>query len=126
MDTASVRLGNINLFVRDIARSRRFYAEGLGLEEDPERSAPPAFVLLRDAAGCTLALQDASAPEAAFGAEEGVELGFAVEDVEAALARLVAAGGEASEVQQMGWGTGADVRDPDGHRLTLYRLRDPS
>ena len=31
-------LGNVNLFVRDVARAQRFYSEALGLEVDMERS----------------------------------------------------------------------------------------
>ncbi|MBK9940925.1 MAG: VOC family protein [Kouleothrix sp.] len=114
-------LGNVNLFVRDVERARRFYAEALGLDEDADRSAPPGFVLLQ-AGGCTLTLQDATAPGAVFGADAGIELGFAVDDVAAARERLAQWGGVAGEVQQMGWGGGFDAADPDGHRLTIYRM----
>lgn len=117
------RLGNINLFVRDIAQARRFYTEALGLTEMPERSAPPSFALL-DAGGCTITLQDAAATGAIFGSSDSVELGFAVADVEAAGAALRAWGVEVSAVQQMGWGSGLDARDPDGYRLTVYRMRE--
>lgn len=116
----SIRLENVNLFVRDIAQARRFYVEALGLEEDQERSAPPGFVLLR-AGSCTLTLQDGSAPGADFSPAASVELGFAVDDVEAARERLLAWGGQVSPVQRMGWGSGFDAADLEGHRLTIYR-----
>lgn len=117
-----ITLGNVNLFVRDIERARRFYVEGLGLEQDRERSAPPSFMLLR-AGACTLTLQDAATPGAAFGATESVEIGFAVDDVAAMRSQLEAIGGSVGELQQMGWGDGFDATDPDGHRITVFRMR---
>ncbi|HRC77565.1 MAG TPA: VOC family protein [Kouleothrix sp.] len=115
-------LGNVNLFVRDIEQAKRFYVEGVGLVEDVERSHPPSFALLR-AGACTLTLQDASAPGAQFEPSRSVELGFAVDDIEATRERLAARGATVSDVEQMGWGGGFDALDPDGHRLTIYRMR---
>lgn len=116
------RLGNINLFVRDIERARRFYAEVIGLSEDTERSAAPSFYLL-NAGEATITLQDGATPGADFGVGTSVELGFAVENVEAAAEKLRAFGAEMGATQQMGWGTAIDARDPDGHRITLYTMR---
>lgn len=98
------------------------HAEGLGLVEDTQRSHPPSFVLFR-AGGSTLTLQDASAPGAAFGTSTGIELGFAVDDLADVRARLQARNTPVSDIQQMGWGSGFDAVDPDGHRLTMYRMR---
>lgn len=119
----ATRLGNINLFVRDVERAARFYVQALGLALNAERSAPPGFALL-EAGGCTLTLQDGSAPGAAFDQREGVELGFVVDDVEAARRRIQECGGSVGEVEQMGWGGGFDASDPDGHRLAIYRMRE--
>lgn len=58
-------LGNINLYVRDIEKSRRFYSDIMGLVEDRERCFPPSFILF-NAGGCTLTLQDGSSPRAVF------------------------------------------------------------
>ena len=116
-------LGNINLYVQDMERAKQFYTNILGLVEDTQRSFPPTFILF-NAGGCTLTLQDSSAPGAAFGKADSVELGFAVDDVEAVRSRLQAAGMTVSEIQQMGWGGGFDTVDPDGHRLTIYRMRE--
>lgn len=116
-------LGNINLYVQDIERARHFYTHILGLVENQQRSFPPTFILLH-AGGCTLTLQDSSAPGAVFGKSDSVELGFAVEDVEAVRERLKKQGIAVSDIQQMGWGGGFDAVDPDGHRLTIYRMRD--
>jgi predicted enzyme related to lactoylglutathione lyase len=116
-------LGNINLFVSDIERTRRFYLDVVGLAEDEERSHAPSFYLL-DAGGCTITLQDRSAPGAAFDSGNSIELGFAVDDLEGTRSHLQAWGARVSEIQQMGWGRGFDAVDPDGHRLTFYRMRD--
>ena len=121
-------LANVNLFVRDPERARRFYVEALGLADDP-RSAPPHFVLLDAGGGCTLTLQ-AAAPmgEPLDHAGGPVELGFELSDggpdpaaaLEAARARVVACGGAADPPNVMGWGHGFDARDPDGHRFSTF------
>ena len=118
----SIALGNINLFVRDIARAREFYVTLLGLTEDTERSAPPDFVLIQ-AGSVTLTLQNEKADGAAFGSAESIEIGFAVDDVQAIYDKLSTAGVEVSGLQTMGWGSGFDARDPDRHRLTFYTMR---
>ncbi|GJG89131.1 hypothetical protein tb265_43120 [Gemmatimonadetes bacterium T265] len=115
-------LANVNLFVRDPERARRFYVDALGLRDDP-RSAPPHFVLLDAGSGCTLTLQDAAAMGEPLDRLGGVELGFELADeaaLEPARARVAAAGGAAEGVNVMGWARGFDGRDPDGHRLTVF------
>jgi predicted enzyme related to lactoylglutathione lyase len=91
--------------------------------ENTERSFPPHFALL-EAGGATLTLQDSTAPEAGFGQASSVEIGFAVDDVEAVRGRFVQRGMQVDAVQQMGWGGGFNALDPDGHRLTIYRMRE--
>ena len=130
----SATLANVNLFVHDPARARRFYVEALGLADDA-RSAPPHFVLLDAGGGCTLTLQAAGAlgeplgPGGATGSlvELGFEIAVAATDgpgaaaaLDAVSARVTAAGGAVSAPQVMGWARGFDGRDPDGHRLTVF------
>lgn len=123
-------LANINLFVQNVPRSVEFYQKVVGLVLDTERSVLPNFALLRGAdgetggGGTTLTLQNASqTPGAASGPCDGVEIGFAVDDVEAARDRAEALGGSPSPIQQMGWGTAWDGRDVDNFRITLYKMR---
>lgn len=97
--------------------------EGLGLEEIPELSTPPSFILLQ-AGGCTLTLQDKTAPGYSDQGGESIELGFAVGDVEATAGQLQGFGVLVGPLQQIGGGIGFEARDPDGHRLTIYRLRE--
>jgi len=52
--------------------------------------------------------------------KDAVRLGFSVEDVDAALAALVAAGGNViSRARESEWGRRAVLSDPDGHRVEL-------
>lgn len=128
---ANATLANINLFVRDVPRSVQFYQEVVGLVLDDERSVLPDFALLRGGdseGGATVTLQNAmETPGAGSGPAEGVEIGFAVDDVEAVRDRAEAFfggdGGSPAPVQQMGWGTACDVRDPDNFRITLFKMR---
>lgn len=108
-----IELGSINLVVRDMAAAERFYVDVLGLRVDVERSNRPSFLLLR-AANCMVILQQAGAGDS----ETGIELAFAVDDVEAMKQKL----GDRAVVQQMGWGDAIETADPEGNRLNLYRL----
>lgn len=115
------RLGNINLFVNHVENSVQFYANVFELTLNPERSVLPHFALL-DAGNCTLTLQDGESPEAILGQTGSVEIGFEVEDIDATRKRLIAYGINLDTTQQMGWGRGFSVTDPDGHRLTVYQM----
>ncbi len=119
----TTQLGNINLFVRDVERAAHFYVDVLGLIVDEQRSEPPGFVLLK-AGTATVTLQDSTAPEAAFGRTENIELGFLTDDVGAIRERFVARNLPVEDIQQMGWGSGFNASDLDGHRLTVYRMND--
>ncbi len=118
----SLRFGNVNLFVADVEAALRFYARLLGLEHDAERSHPPGFALLRSGE-MTITLQGPDTPGWVSGRAESMELGFSVDDVAATRERLEAAGVRVSPLQEMGWGSGFDATDPDGFRLTFFRMR---
>jgi catechol 2,3-dioxygenase-like lactoylglutathione lyase family enzyme len=114
-----VALANVNLIVRDIAASERFYREGLGLVRDQERSAPPSFLLLQ-AGDCTLTLQSAQALGQDVRSGSAIELGFEVADLDTVKQRLVDLAVIPSAQQTMGWGSAFEVNDPDGNRLNIY------
>jgi len=119
------RLGNINLFVRDIEASLRFYTDMLGLQHDAERSHPPGFALLRSG-DLTITLQDSEAPGSVLGQSDSVELGFEADDLPVLRERIAAAGSDVTPLQMMGWGSGFDARDPNGFRLTIFSKREQS
>ncbi|KPV47076.1 hypothetical protein SE17_42770 [Kouleothrix aurantiaca] len=117
------RISNINLLVRDVQAAKTFYTTVLGLAEPDERGGPPTMALLL-AGGCTISLQDAEAMGQAPAACEGIELGFEVEDVDAAWRAMRAAGVEVlgAPVDQS-FGRTFDARDPDGHRLVIFHMK---
>jgi len=127
-----MRIQHVGLVVSDLERSRRFYAGALGLDEVP-RPANFAFDgawfrfggteihLLSDAH----ATGGAGQPEPGAGAERGMthHLAFAVDDLDAACARL-AEHGVALEGGPMPRGDGyvqVFFLDPDGHVLELFQ-----
>lgn len=115
-------LSNVNLLVRDVGRARRFYAGAFGLVTDERRSAPPTMLIV-GAGGCTLSLKDLATEDPAKRAGPGdIELGFETDDLDAVWAAVLAWGGEADPIVQLGFGRTFDARDPDGHHLSVYSL----
>ena len=99
--------------VDDLDHALRFYTDVLGLTL-AHRSGPYAQF---DTGTCRLALYDRRAMERTVGPGERFEIGFKVDDVDAAYADAVAAGAapaKAPTTQAWGQRT-AYIRDPDGH-----------
>jgi len=125
------RLQHVGLIVSDLERSRRFYGQVLGLEEVPRpanftfagawfRFGETEIHLLAEADTTGRAGAPEPGPSAAFGLVGHIAL--AVEDLEAAVARL-----EENAVPLIGGpmprGDGVTqvfFRDPDGHVLELF------
>jgi catechol 2,3-dioxygenase-like lactoylglutathione lyase family enzyme len=127
-----MRIQHVGLVVADLGRSRRFYADALGLEEVPR---PPNFTfdgawfrfggteihLLSDAH----ATGGAGQPDPGVGAKRGMtrHLAFEVDDLDGACARLDEHG-VGLEGGPMPRGDGYQqvfFRDPDGHVLELFQ-----
>jgi catechol 2,3-dioxygenase-like lactoylglutathione lyase family enzyme len=125
-----MRIQHVGLVVADLERSRRFYAQALGLEEVPR---PANFTF--DGAwfrfgGTELHLlveahtTGGAGHDAGEGAARGLtsHVAFQVEELEPALERLAAHGVELAG-GPMPRGDGyrqAFFRDPDGHVLELF------
>lgn len=116
------RLAFVALHVRDLAAAARFYREAFGIafpEGQPPR--PQAEVSWREGTHLHLAVFAAD-PDATTRAE----LGFFVDDLDAAHARAVAAGAEvAREPREEPWGRTATYRDLDGNLVALTQGRRP-
>ena len=127
-----MRIQHVGLVVADLGRSRRFYADVLGIDEVPR---PPNFTfdgawfrfggteihLLSD----SHATGGAGQPDPGAGAERGMthHLAFEVDDLDGACARL-AEHGVGLEGGPMPRGDGYEqvfFRDPDGHVLELFQ-----
>jgi catechol 2,3-dioxygenase-like lactoylglutathione lyase family enzyme len=117
------RLTVITLGVADLSRARRFYCDGLGWSAAPGSNEDIAFIPVGQ---IVLALfprkllaEDAGVPDPGSGFG-GVTLAQNVrskEEVDAALARAVAAGATISRpAQEVSWGGYSGYfLDPDGH-----------
>lgn len=112
----------IMIGVKDLARSKQFYGEGMGCKIDKDY---PQFVSFDLGEGSSLALyeRDAAARDAGVPAEgsgfRGVSFHYIVpsrEAVDETIAKAVAAGGSVvKEGAGTGWGYFGYFSDPDGH-----------
>jgi catechol 2,3-dioxygenase-like lactoylglutathione lyase family enzyme len=105
--------------VSDLARSRAWYVETLGMTvefEVPERRS----VALQDTAGFTIFLQQAGEGTPV----RGVALYFQVDAVDASFRELSARGVAFSHPPtKTFWGYGAELADPDGYLIRLWDER---
>jgi catechol 2,3-dioxygenase-like lactoylglutathione lyase family enzyme len=93
--------------VQDLDRARRFYAEKLGIEPAEER---PGGLLYRPASGEFALFLSAGRSEGAF-----TQMGWEVEDIEAAVAALRARGVEFLEYDLPGLRTVDGIADIEGN-----------
>lgn len=123
-----MNLNTARVFVRDIARARRFYADGLGLKVHAEDLSHGYCVF--NAGNCELVVEavDAQAPpedQALVGRFTG--LSFLVPSVHVAHQDMVQRGVvfTGAPERQFWGGTLATFRDPDGNEFQIVH-RDPA
>jgi predicted enzyme related to lactoylglutathione lyase len=108
-------LHHTGVTVRDLERSLAFYRDLLGIPlEGDEHWAEARLGGVRFA----LHLAHDGVGELSSGT---VHLDFEVEDVDAAAARLRAAGVDVRDTMRDEWGAAAELVDPDGYRIALYQ-----
>jgi catechol 2,3-dioxygenase-like lactoylglutathione lyase family enzyme len=114
-----LRFDHLRIPVSDLARSRRWYVETLGLTvefEVPERST----VALQDGSDFTIFLQQVPARVDPL----GCALWFRVDDVDATHAEWSKRGvAFAHGPRSSYWGYGAELQDPDGYLVRLWDER---
>ena len=115
------RLMYLTLYVRDLAVSRRFYEEVLGLRAlDPEAksvSYPIGHVIL--------SLHRTADPAVRLGgSDRSLTLTLLVDDVPAARAAMEERGARLKSTQKSPAGTMAEFYDPDGHWFSLYEASE--
>jgi predicted enzyme related to lactoylglutathione lyase len=118
------KLGITIIYVRDIKKVSKFYTEVLGLPVVKEQSSD-TFVALATTGGTLIALEDVSrAKPYEKPAPAGIELGLEVEDVDATWRDWQAKGVKTlSEPEDFPFGRAFDAQDPEGHLLSIYKLR---
>ena len=114
------RLSTVNLFVRNVPRAVDFYSQVFGLAVEDRMPADEGARL--PAGGTTLMLQSAAALGEPLERVGGVELGFEVDDLDAARERLAAWGVNPGPIETLSFGRSFNAVDPDGHRLAVYTL----
>lgn len=132
------RLAIVTLFVRDIATARDFYVDKLGFEV-VENASSDDFITLSTAGPGLIGLQaisggnqreskdlpDTTAELGVTGAPGSVEVGFEVDDVDAVYRDWQAKGVNlTSEPSDLSFGRGFDARDPEGHRLSVFKFAE--
>jgi predicted enzyme related to lactoylglutathione lyase len=119
-----MNLGIVIIYVNDLQKSKTFYTEVIGLPVVAEQSGP-TFVALMPSEGPMLALEDVSILPAGQAKPAGsVEIGFAVDDVDAVYHQWKQCGvAMVEDPEDKPFGRSFLAKDPDGHFLTVYRLR---
>jgi len=111
-----IRLSHLFLFVSDLARSRRFYTETLGLRVLLEENG---YVRVGVPDGIHIGMEVGKPWQ--IGAH-GIEINLEVDDVDAWADRLKTQGVRFDqEPSDMPWGARhAFFQDPDGYRLSIF------
>lgn len=117
-----IRRGETNLYVADLDRSARFYAEALGFElveseESYRKLRHPGFTI-------TLFCASGTGPAGPPGAQPGMTADMLVDDLDAAVERITAAGGQVAPVRDWDEGRFTLFRDPDGISWELIETRE--
>lgn len=108
--------------VTDVDRAKSFYVDQVGFHDDYDVRVNEAlrFVQLTPpGSACSIVLGEGMT-EMAPGSMQGVQM--VVADADAARAQLVAAGVDASEVDEQEWGRFVYFADPDGNSWSLQQL----
>ena len=107
-------IDNVHIYVRDMERSRAFYADVLGIPLQGDEHWMDA-----DLEGVRFALH--AAPEGVDPEPGTIKLNFRVADVEAAAEKVRAAGFDVREQMREEYGVSYRVVDPDGYRIYLFQ-----
>ncbi|MEU4344763.1 glyoxalase superfamily protein [Nocardia sp. NPDC023852] len=111
--------------VTDVDRAKDFYTKiGFNADHDHRVNENLRFVQLTPpGSGCSICLGE-GITEAAPGSVEGMQM--VVANAEDAYRQLVAAGVQATPVQDLGWGLFTFFSDPDGNKWAVQQMPDYS
>ena len=117
-----IRIELILVPVTDVDRAKAFYADQVGfvVDHDQQVSDDLRFVQLTPpGSACSIAI-GMGLTDMQPGWQRGLQMVIA--DADAARAQLVAAGVDASEVDEQSWGRFVYFADPDGNTWALQQL----
>ena len=120
--TMDWKLELVNVPVSDVDRSKAFYTEKAGFNEDNDATVSDEvrFVQLTPpGSGCSISI-GRGLSDAEPGSVQGLQL--VVEDINAARGELAERGVEVSEVEVYPWGSFVFFSDPDGNRWAVQQL----
>ncbi|MBF6302529.1 VOC family protein [Nocardia amamiensis] len=111
--------------VTDVDRAKDFYTKiGFNADHDHRVNENLRFVQLTPpGSGCSICLGE-GITEAAPGSVEGMQM--VVASAEEAYQQLIAAGVDATPVEDLGWGLFTFFSDPDGNKWAVQQLPDYS
>ena len=112
----------VSIPVTDVDRAKKFYVDQVGFNADYDQRVNEAmrFVQLTPpGSACSIVLGEGMT-DMPPGSQRGVQM--VVADADAARAQLVAAGVDASEVDEQDWGRFVYFADPDGNTWSLQQL----
>ena len=116
------RVDFIAVPTQDVARAEQFYGQVLGLEKNPNSLHD---WIEFETGNVTLALVDAEGHGREFVPLPHGSIALRVADVEAAKAKLEAAGVTCGDVWDSGACNGASLTDPDGNGIMLHHRYAP-
>lgn len=108
--------------VSDTDRAKAFYTEQLGWNADFDQVVQPGLRFVQvtpPGSACSIAFGE-GITEDEPGSMRNVQV--VIDDADATRAALIAAGVDASEVDEQAWGRFVGFADPDGNRWTLQEL----
>jgi catechol 2,3-dioxygenase-like lactoylglutathione lyase family enzyme len=108
--------------VTDADRAKEFYVDRLGFTLDHDQTVSPELRFIQvtpPGSACSLSFGPGISPMSP-GSLDAIML--VVEDADRAREELLAAGVDASEVDEQVWGRFVSFTDPDGNRFTLQQL----
>ncbi|GAB4569239.1 MAG: hypothetical protein Kow0077_01430 [Anaerolineae bacterium] len=124
MDTLNQEVGLLTVFVRNLERAREFYTGVLGLQLVEELTYG-SIVMLRPVRGPLIALEFDVAMFTPGADPVGVEIGIAVNNLEAVWQRWQAYGTPVINApHDFALGRAFVGKGPEGHRLRVYQLRE--
>lgn len=112
--------GNATVFITNMDASIKFYTEVLGMTVTSHYGDAWATVA---AGGFEIGLHPVGPKSPATGTPGSIQVGFLVDDIEAALAKLKEAGAKAiGEIERGDGGSFLHFGDPDGSALYLWQM----